>query len=107
MTLDQIAQIVTVLSILPIAWAAISYVKIRQHEVSRERYERFFEVMQHLGKQEGSIASKMGAAFELRKYPEYSDVIIRLCEQTMITGDSAKMLKDELELTAKFLKNKA
>ena len=46
----------------------------------------------------------MAAAFELRKYPEYADVIINICENTKIEGVAAKMLKDELMATAEHLR---
>jgi hypothetical protein len=48
----------------------------------------------------------MGAAFELRKYPEYGDVILRMCEKVEVEGQTALMLKEELELTAKYLRQK-
>ena len=60
--------------------------------------------MDHLGHEGGSIASKMAAAYELRKYPEYRDVIIRMCEQADVRGPSGKMLKDEMMMTAEYLK---
>jgi len=62
-----------------------------------------FQVMDHLGQNGGSIASKMAAAYELRRYRAYKDVIVRMCRQTEIVGASAQMLKHELLLTADFL----
>ncbi|MDE3060747.1 MAG: hypothetical protein KGJ06_07030 [Pseudomonadota bacterium] len=105
MTLDQLAQIITVLSLAVLAWSAWNYVYVKKHELHREHYQRFFEVTEHLGKTGGSIASKMAAAFELRKFPEYTDVIIRLMENTNVTGEAAQMLKNEMQLTANFLKS--
>lgn len=63
--------------------------------------------MEHLGKQGGSVASKMAAAYELRKFPEYLDVIIRLMEHVDVEGHAAPMLKTEMSLTADFLRQKA
>ena len=48
----------------------------------------------------------MAAAYELRKYPEYKDVIVRMCEQSETVGPAGKMLKDEMLMTAGFLKGK-
>lgn len=59
--------------------------------------------MDHLGHSGGSIASKMAAAYELRKYPQYKDVIVRMCRETEVSGTSAVMLKNEMLLTADFL----
>lgn len=78
----------------------------RRREIHFQEFERIFRVMDHLGQSGGSIASKMAAAFELRKYPEYRDVIIRVCRETEVRGDSAKMLKDEMMLTAEYLEGK-
>ena len=87
-----------------LAWAAIFYTISHRRAVQQQEFERFFKVMDHLGQSGGSIASKMAAAYELRKYPQYSDVIIRMCEQTEVSGPSGKMLKDELLLTARQMK---
>jgi hypothetical protein len=46
----------------------------------------------------------MAAAYELRKYPDYTDVIINICEKTEVTGPAAAMLKQELVATADYLK---
>ena len=54
MTLNQTAQIAAILGVsvplCALAWSAVAYVRLRQREIRRERYERFFEVMEHLGK---------------------------------------------------------
>ena len=62
--------------------------------------------MDHFGKENGSIAAKMAAAFELRKLPEYAEVIIRLLEQAPITGSAAPMLKSEPDLTVECLRRR-
>jgi hypothetical protein len=62
--------------------------------------------MDHLGQGGGSIASKMAAAYELRKYPQYSEVIIRLCEQAIFEGPAAEMLRQEMLLTAEIMRKK-
>jgi hypothetical protein len=82
------------------AWAAIFYTLARRREIHFQEFERLFKVMDHLGQQGGSIASKMVAVYELRKYPEYKNVFARMCEQTEVQGTSGKMLKDQMLLTA-------
>ncbi|MGP0061832.1 MAG: hypothetical protein ACLPID_21420 [Beijerinckiaceae bacterium] len=110
MTLDQTAQIAAILSVsvplCALAWSAAAYVRLRQSEIRRERYERFFEVMEHIGSKGGSIASKVAAVFELRRFPEYQEVIIRLFERVGVEGDAAPMLKSEMDLTADFLRKR-
>ena len=88
------------------AWAAIFFVLTRRREVHFQEFERLFKVMDHLGQTDGSIASKMAAAYELRKYPDYKDVIVRMCRETEVAGPSGKMLKMEMLLAADFLEGK-
>ena len=103
---DWIAWAGVIIPLGALAWAAIFYTMTRRREVEHQEFERFFKVMDHLGTSGGSIASKMAAAYELKKYPQYSAVIIRLCEQAEIGGPSAPMLKNELMLTAEELRRK-
>jgi hypothetical protein len=49
-------EIVTPLFAL--AWAAAFYVINRRRELAHQEYHRIFEIMDHLGKSGGSIASK-------------------------------------------------
>lgn len=100
---DWIAWAGIVLPLMSLAWAACFYVLTRRREVQHQEFERVFQVMDHLGS-EGSIASKMAATYELRKYPEYGEVIIRLCEQAQIEGPAAQMLRDEMRLTAEHMR---
>ena len=93
-----------VIPLVSLAWAASFYVLTRRREVQHQEFERFFKVMDHLGQSEGSIASKMAAAYELRKYPEYREVIIRLCEDAQIQGPAAQMLEREMKLTAELMR---
>lgn len=93
-----------VLSLMALAWAAVNYVIIRRQEQQRTRYRNLFDLMDELGRPGHSVASKMAAAYELRKYPEYKDVIVRLLEKVEVEGSSAQMLKEEMILTAQALK---
>jgi hypothetical protein len=93
-----------VLPLLAMAWSAVTFSQAKRREVKHMEYQRFFEIMDHLGQQGGSIASKMAAAFELRKYPEYTSVIVNVCEKASVDGSAAAMLKEEMAATAKYLK---
>jgi hypothetical protein len=101
---EWIAWAGVVLPLAALAWSAVFYTLVRQREVHHQEYHRFFEIMDHLGQQGGSIASKMAAAYELRKYPEYRDVIINICEKAKVDGAAAQMLREEMLATAEFLK---
>lgn len=107
MSLEQVSQLAAVLGVVvplaALAWSAVMYVLVKKAEVKHQQYQKIFEVMDNLGRQGGSIASKMAAAFELRKFPEYSDLIIRFASQVEVEGAAATMLKNEIALTAEFL----
>jgi hypothetical protein len=103
---DWIAWAGVVVPLAALAWAAVFYTLSHRREVQQQEFERFFRVMDLLGQGEGSIASKMAAAYELRKYPQYKEVIVRMCDQAEVRGQSAKMLKDEMMLTADFMRNR-
>lgn len=51
---------------------------------------------------EECIASKMAAAYELRKYHDYADVIVRFCEGAPVEGAAGELLKTELKHTAQY-----
>jgi len=111
MTLDQTAQVAAILSVsvplCALAWSAVAYVRLCRTEIRRERYERFFEVMEHLGKQAGRLLPKWPQPSSSENFPEYADVIIRLIDHVDVEGQAAPMLKAEMALTADFLRKKA
>lgn len=103
---EWIAWAGVVVPLLALAWSAVFYTLARHREVRHQEYQRFFQIMDHLGQDGGSIASKMAAVYELRKYPQYAEVIINICEKAEITGEAADMLRDEMRATAEFMKTR-
>jgi len=98
---DWIAWGGLVLPLIAIAVSAVRYVWLLVEQSREKSYSRFFELMDQLGRQEYSIAAKVAAAHELRRFPRYKDVIVRLCETADVTGTNAEMLERELHLTAR------
>ena len=98
---DWIAWAGIVLPLTALAWAAVFFVFTWREENKHKRYEKFFSLMDRVGEQDSSIAGKMAAVYELRKYPEYKDVIVRLCQDGQIAGSGKGMLEREFDLTAK------
>lgn len=103
---EWIAWAGVVIPLAALAWSAVVYAMAQRRAVLNAEYERFFQIMDHLGQQGGSIASKMAAAYELRKFPQYKDVIINLCDKADLDGPAAQMLRDELAETARILRLK-
>lgn len=90
---------------MALAYAAIVHVRNQRRQIDRESYLRIFEVAEHLGSRGGSIASKMIAAYELRKFPEYGDVVSRVCDLPVEgDGGAADLLKAEMSKTKAVLR---
>jgi hypothetical protein len=101
---DWIAWAGLVLPLATLAFSAVWYVRALSQKQRADRYSRLWELMRQAGAQDGNIAGKMAAFYEMRKYPEYAEVIIRLCEDTEVVGGSAALLKKEMLLTAEHLR---
>ena len=101
---DQwIAWAGVVLPLAALAWSALWFVSIEGRKAKNARYDQFFELMEQIGRQDHSIAAKMAAAYALRRFPEYREVIIRVLTESKIDGGAATMLAREFHLTAKHL----
>lgn len=94
-----IAGLVVPLCVL--AWAAYRYTVDREEERKYRRFEQFYAVTDRVGEQGGSIVSKVAAVYELRRFPDYADVIVRLTESPDIRGSGrpVEMLSNEFKLT--------
>lgn len=95
---------------LPLATLALSallYVLNMRRQANDADFERFFSIMDKVGQREGSILAKVAAIYELRGFPRYRDLIIRMCNdaQGQVVGDSAHMLVEEFRLTAEYMRN--
>lgn len=98
---DWVAWGGLVIPLFAIAFSAVQYVRMELEKARSRRYDRFFELMEQLGKKDYSIAAKMAAAHELKKFPEYKEVVLRLMVDAKIGGTEAWLLEREFDLTAK------
>ena len=92
--------------VLPLTVTAVSaalYIWLEFRKQKNRRYDNFYVLMDQIGRNNSSIASKMAAISELKRYPEYRDVIVRLCcDAEVLEADlPATMLRNEFELTAR------
>lgn len=98
---DMIAWGLLVLPLIVLAWAAVWHVLMVAENNRHERYRRFHAIMEQLAKSDGPTADKMAAAYELRNYREYRDVIARIFIDGRVRdlkGDALqKQLKDTLD----------
>jgi hypothetical protein len=65
------------------------------------RFEQFFSVTDKIGQSEGSLLSKVAALYELRRFPEYAEVIVRMTQAPEIVGGgrAKEVLEQEFKLT--------
>ncbi|MFZ2996770.1 hypothetical protein [Sphingobium sp.] len=106
---DWVAWGGIVLPLITLAWSAWQYVALQKRNEQQQRFDNFFRVMDKIGEPGGSIAAKAAAVYELRNYPEYSEVIARFCLEAVryVSGDSAQILQAELRLTAAYFRDAA
>lgn len=94
------------LPLIVLAGSVAFYVRNEIKKSQEGRYEKFWQLMVQAGAKDGNIAAKMAAFYEMRKYPQYADVVIRLCEGATVQGTEGALLKEEMMKTAEYLRNK-
>jgi len=105
---DWITWAGIVLPLMTLAWSAYQYVAIQRRNEKQRRFDNLFRLLDKIGEPQGSIAAKAAAVYELRSYPDYSEVIARFCREAIpyVGGDSAQILQTELRLTAEYFEKK-
>ncbi len=96
---DMIAWGLLVLPLIVLAWAAAVYVSMQMETHRYERYRRFHAIMEQLARSDGATADKMAAAYELRNYREYKDVIARIFADGRVRDLKADALQKQLRET--------
>ncbi len=98
---DMVAWGLLVLPLIVIAWASVWFVLIQAERNRHERYKRFYAIMEQLSRSDSETASKMAAAYELRNYRDYKDVVEKIFVDGRIRQDTAKALDAQLRDTLK------
>lgn len=101
---DAIAWGLLVLPLVVLAWAVVWFVGVQAERNRYERYQRFHAIMEQLGNKDGSTADKMAAAYELRNYREYADVISKIFANGHVRTDANDMLQAQLKETLKYVR---
>ncbi|ESQ78798.1 hypothetical protein [Asticcacaulis sp. YBE204] len=87
---DMIAWGLLVLPLIVIAWAAVWHAEAVAERNRHERYQRFYAIMQQLGRDDTSWAEKMAAAYELRQYKDYRHIIGKIFEDGKLREEGAQ-----------------
>jgi hypothetical protein len=102
---DQlVAWLGVVVPLFGISWAAIQHVRTEKRDQKFQEYRKFFEIMINFGFKDSTVPGNMAAVFELRKFSQYKEVIIRLCENSLFEGNPTQLLAREMALTADALR---
>ncbi len=100
---DWIVLGMLVLPLIVIAWALTWRVLIEAERNRHERYRRFYSVMEQLSRSDAETAAKMAAAYELRNYREYADIVAKVFVDGRMRHDTTAALKQELAETLKHI----
>lgn len=96
---DKVAWGLLVLPLIVIAWAAVWFVLIEAERNRHERYRRFYSIMEQLSRSDSATAAKMAAAYELRHYREYADIVSRIFINGRVRDTTAEALQKQLRDT--------
>lgn len=96
---DMIAWGLLVLPLIVIAWSAVWFASVQAERNRYERFKRFHAIMEQLAKSDGQTADKMAAAYELRNYREYKDIIAKIFVDGRVRHDTEDALRNQLKET--------
>jgi len=93
--------------LLALAGSAVAYVIKLYLDFADRRRNQFFELMQFIDNKDGTIATKVAAVYELRRFPQNRDFIIRFCltQRENVVGAASHSLIDELDCTLEAMRN--
>jgi hypothetical protein len=109
---DWFAWAALLLPLAVLAWSGIGYVKIQSTLGRQREFDNFFQTLERIQNSQGSAIQQRAAVFELRNYPQYKELVLRLCDQAEGTFSGKNdlnyhfgKLMEEFKLTAQHLKN--
>lgn len=103
---EMASSILVVAPVITLCGTAFAYVLKLYLDREEKRQNDFFKLMQFIDSKELPIATKMTAVYQLRRFREHKDFVIRFAEsqRNNITGPSAEILSQEIKLTEEFMK---
>lgn len=114
--LNEIGAISTILafifSVAVLAFSAYRYVSLRQDELQNQRYERYHLLLRNISQGHDfggplKLVSQRAFIYELRHFPEYKSLTIRLLESLLSEwqedAEKSKKLSYEIQETIKTL----
>ncbi len=103
------------LAIIPAAWSFIRYLSLKSKELRFERFKIYHQLVRELVEPEAEgrgmmLDRQIAIVFELRNFPEYHEVTLRMLEGLKRSWDTGhpkfKRLLDEMDLTIGYIRAK-
>ncbi len=108
-----IAFIALIVTLIKLAFSAHHYLRIRSDEIKQQRFKNYHYLIDELvGAVKGEnikLDSQIAKAYELRNYPEYRDLSIRILEgleQSWENEPDVERLLKEISISLSKLKKK-
>jgi hypothetical protein len=100
---DWLAWGAVVVPLAVLAWSGWEYVRIQRRIARQTDFENFFQTLERIQSAQNSAMLQQAAVFELRNYPRYRDVVLRISEDAAETF-SGRLTKEEIvaELVEEF-----
>lgn len=103
-TWDQvIAWLGIVVPLAALAYSAISFVRNQRREQDYREFHKLHDLVKELGTAGTTILGNVAVAYELRKFPQYRELLVRTLSDIDIRGSRADMLRRECALTIEHL----
>ena len=103
---DWIAWVALIVSVSVIAWAAFRYTGLEKSKNKQIRFENFYRTLERVHNKDQSLILQRAAIFELRNFPEYKKLIVRLCQDRQNLFPEVAMVQDEFQLTLNYFEGK-
>ncbi|MFT4090813.1 MAG: hypothetical protein QM645_08780 [Asticcacaulis sp.] len=100
---DMIGWGLLVLPMIVLAWAGSVYIETTLERRRYERYQQFYRILRDLAREDASQAEKMAAAYELRQYREFRDIMARIFSDGQLKPEDAHLINDQLKESARVI----
>jgi hypothetical protein len=95
-----------VIPLAALAWSAVNHVIVEKRKAQVDRFEDFLSLLTIINNVKGEVGlyEQLAAAFQLRNFPEYRDILIRVYERHARTTTGFEKVAEEMNATISFLK---
>lgn len=100
------ATVAIIVPLITLAGSAVAYIVKMFLDLADRRRAHFLELIGFLD-QPGTLAAKLAAVHQLSRYRQHRDFLVRFFENrdTIISGESAAVLKEEMRIAAERLRS--